>query len=73
LHFVCREFCCSLVVVGNGVLVCFLPRRIFMEEDVSCESAGDKLQIIADAFPCYFHRIVYQFVWPYGFWKSQGL
>ena len=25
-----------------------------MEEDVSCESAWDKLQIIADAFPILF-------------------
>ena len=47
------DFYFCLVFFLICILVCFLPRHIFMEEDVSCESASDKLQIIADAFPCY--------------------
>ena len=27
---------------------------MFIQEDVSCESAWNKLQKIADTFPCYF-------------------
>ena len=42
-----------LVIFYICILVCFLPRNISMEEDVSCESAWDKLQNIADTFPRY--------------------
>ena len=59
MHFFDIDFYFCLVVFCNCILVCFLPRRIFMEEDVSCESAGDKLQIIADAFPCYLGLCLY--------------
>ena len=35
------------------ILVCFLTRNLSIEEDVSCESASNKLQKIADTFPFY--------------------
>ena len=45
------HFC--LVIFYICILVCFLPRNISMEEDLSRESAGNKLLKIADTFPCY--------------------
>ena len=39
---------------GTCILVCFLTRNISMEEDVSCESAWNKLQKIADTLSMLF-------------------
>ena len=45
------HFC--LVILYIWILVCFLPRNISMEADLSCESAWNKLQKLADTFPYY--------------------
>ena len=47
------KFPVQFVYILYLILVCFLPRNISMEEGLSCESARNKSQKIADTFPCY--------------------
>ena len=47
------HFCLVIFYIIICILVCFWPRNISTEEDLSCESAWNKLQKIADTFPCY--------------------
>ena len=53
LQYVYINFYFCLVICCICIVACFLPRNISMEEDASCESAWNKVQKIADTFPCY--------------------